>query len=106
MNSPNPPLLTAWLPQGSGLVIKLLLGSGLVSVALKAGENVLSVPATLPLVLTLIALPTVVVGTILGIQQIRSTRTAREKPPDDSEGLQKKEDLSLEREEETTDLKE
>ncbi|NJL98903.1 MAG: DUF3422 domain-containing protein [Synechococcaceae cyanobacterium SM2_3_2] len=94
MNSSPPPRSTVKLPQGSGLVIKLVLGSGLLSVALKAGENVLSVPATLPLVLTLIALPTVVVGTILGIRQIRSGKIATEKPPDGSEGLQSKEDLS------------
>jgi hypothetical protein len=88
MNSPNPPGLTFKLPQGSGLVIKLVLGSGLLSVALKAGEDVLSVPATLPLVLILIALPTVVVGTLLGIRQIRSGGIATEKPSDSSEGLQ------------------
>ncbi len=72
--------------KGSGLVMGLLLGSGALSVALKASQEILVLPETVPVVVTLIALPTLVVGLILGIRQFQTPLPTQKKPPDPTEG--------------------
>lgn len=79
-------LIGSLRPKGSGLVMGLLLGSGALSVALKASQETLVLPETVAVVMTLITLPTVVVGLILGIRQFQSPSSTAKKPPDPTEG--------------------
>lgn len=57
-----------------GFIGKLLVVSAILSIGIKEIGPQLAIPATQPIVLTLVLLPTVVMGLVLGVQYLFERR--------------------------------